>query len=88
MKKRQINKAKRVDHTCRNNGSCSYCKSSRLHQAQKAMVSASQQVDYDLYDEDFDAYANGNWDGIPRDIKGRRDDGWDIDEAQYKMEDR
>ena len=63
MKKRQINKAKRVDHTCRNNGTCDYCKGSRLHQAQKAMVSASEQED-------------------------NYDPGWDIDVAQYKMEDR
>jgi hypothetical protein len=62
MKKRKVNKAKRVDHTCRNNGTCDYCKGSRLHQAQKAMVSASQQEDYV--------------------------DGWNIDVAQYRMEDR
>ena len=66
MKKRQINKAKRVDHSCRNNGTCNYCKGSRLHQAQKAMVSAAEQ----------ELEAQG------------KIDGWDIDVAQYKMEDR
>ena len=73
MKKRQINKAKRVAHSCRNNGTCNYCKGSRLQsseatllQAQKAMVSAAEQ----------ELEAQG------------KIDGWDIDVAQYKMEDR
>ena len=31
MKKRQINKAKRVSNGCKNHGSCDYCKSSRTY---------------------------------------------------------
>ena len=27
--------AKAVDHTCRNHGSCEYCKSNRLHKYEK-----------------------------------------------------
>ena len=44
MKKRQINKAKRVDHSCKNNGTCGYCKSSRLHQAHKEEVKADDKL--------------------------------------------
>jgi hypothetical protein len=31
MKKRKVNRAKRHDPSCRNNGSCPYCRSSRTH---------------------------------------------------------
>lgn len=37
MKKRKTNKAKRVDSTCKNNGSCSYCRGNRLHQVKKEL---------------------------------------------------
>lgn len=40
MKTRKTNKAKRVDKTCRNHGSCPACKSNRLHQVNKAQDKA------------------------------------------------
>lgn len=35
MKKRKTNKAKRVDNSCRNHGSCAFCSGNRLYQAKK-----------------------------------------------------
>lgn len=37
MKKRKINKAKKVSSRCRNHGSCSYCKDSRTYQSRKEL---------------------------------------------------
>ena len=35
MKKRKINKAKRVDSSCKNHGSCPYCRNSRTFSNKK-----------------------------------------------------
>lgn len=35
--------AKAVDCTCRNHGSCAWCRSNRLYQAQKQDIAARQQ---------------------------------------------
>lgn len=43
MKKRDINRAKRVDKSCRNNKGCFSCLSSRTHQAKKAKLNAITQ---------------------------------------------
>lgn len=37
MKKRKINKAKKICSGYKNNGTCSACKSSRLHQANREL---------------------------------------------------
>ena len=37
-------KAKAVDKTCHNHGSCPYCKSNRLHKYQKRLLSAKDKV--------------------------------------------
>ena len=37
-------KAKAVDKTCRNHGSCEYCASNRLYTARKAIEKAEQKV--------------------------------------------
>lgn len=39
-------KAKAVDKTCRNHGSCPYCKSNSLHKYQKRLLSAKDKVAY------------------------------------------
>lgn len=44
MKKRKTNKAKRVDGSCRNHGSCAYCEGCRLYQSIKGLMKAKQQV--------------------------------------------
>lgn len=36
MKYRKSNRAKRVSHGCRNNGSCGHCESSRTHANRRA----------------------------------------------------
>jgi hypothetical protein len=36
--------SKRIDKTCRNHGSCDYCKGNRLYSAKKAMDSAKEQM--------------------------------------------
>lgn len=36
--------SKRVDRTCRNHGSCDYCKGNRLYSTKKAMDSAKEQM--------------------------------------------
>lgn len=40
-KRKPYRKAKAVDHTCRNNGSCSYCKENRLYKNKKKEVKIS-----------------------------------------------
>jgi hypothetical protein len=52
MKKRKTNRAKRVDHTCRNHGSCAYCKRGRLYQAIKEEEKAEDKIkEYEEEDE-------------------------------------
>ncbi len=41
---RKTNKAKRHDSSCRNNGSCSYCRSNRTHANRRRDVSACEAV--------------------------------------------
>lgn len=36
--------SKRVDITCRNHGSCDYCKGNRLYSTKKAMDAAKEQM--------------------------------------------
>ena len=36
--------SKRFDRSCRNNGSCGYCKGNRTHQARKAEEKAKQEM--------------------------------------------
>ena len=35
MKKRRTNKAKQVDNSCKNHGSCPWCKGNRTHSNRK-----------------------------------------------------
>ncbi len=42
---RKTNKTKRVDNSCKNHGSCLYCKNSRLHNSKVRELSADEQVD-------------------------------------------
>lgn len=44
MKKRKINKAKRVSRQCRNHGQCPYCRSSRLHNANVRKLETDLQI--------------------------------------------
>lgn len=44
MKNRDINKAKRVHVHCSNNNLCSYCRSSRLNQANKELQRTQEQM--------------------------------------------
>lgn len=37
-------RAKSVDTTCRNHGSCDYCKGNRLHNARKRLTAAEQMM--------------------------------------------
>jgi hypothetical protein len=43
--KRSINKSKRHSRSCRNNGPCDYCRSSRTHATRKQMARAQASVD-------------------------------------------
>lgn len=45
MKKRKTNRAKKVDKTCRNHGSCPYCQQNRLYQVRKEKLKADYQED-------------------------------------------
>jgi hypothetical protein len=42
--KRKTNKAKRTDGSCRNNGSCAYCRSSRTHATRKRIAAARDEL--------------------------------------------
>lgn len=42
-KRKPYHKAKSVDKTCRNHGSCPRCKSNRQYQGKKAALSAEEQ---------------------------------------------
>jgi hypothetical protein len=42
--KRKTNKAKRVDHSCRNHGRCPECRGNRLHAARKRERAAREQI--------------------------------------------
>lgn len=46
--KHHINKSKRIARSCKNNGSCSWCKDSRLHNSDKKKAEADFTVD-DLF---------------------------------------
>lgn len=48
-KRKPYTGAKAVDCTCRNHGSCDYCKFSRLHHINKKKVAAKQQ-EQDYYE--------------------------------------
>jgi uncharacterized protein (DUF983 family) len=45
MKKRKVNKAKRVDNQCGNNGNCPHCRRSRLYQVNKETQKAEQMME-------------------------------------------
>lgn len=40
MKQRKINRAKRIDPSCRNHGTCPHCRGNRLYQAQREIEKA------------------------------------------------
>lgn len=42
--RKQWRGSKRIDKTCRNHGSCDYCKGNRLYSTKKAMDSAKEQM--------------------------------------------
>lgn len=44
MKKRKTNNGKRVDSTCRNHGSCDWCKGNRLHHSDKGIMVSNEQL--------------------------------------------
>jgi len=43
-KRQQYRKSKRFDRTCRNHGSCNYCRSNRTHKYKKKLVSTLEQL--------------------------------------------
>lgn len=49
--------AKAVDATCRNHGSCEWCRHNRLHSRKKSEVAAEQDVN--SYIDDSEAIENG-----------------------------
>lgn len=42
--RKQYRKAKAVDKTCRNHGSCEWCKSNRLYQSKKELERCKSEV--------------------------------------------
>ncbi len=44
MKKRAINRSKRVDKQCGNHGNCPYCRQSRLYQANREIERTNQEL--------------------------------------------
>jgi hypothetical protein len=38
------NRSKNIDHTCRNHGSCEYCKSNRLYQYTKEKIKTDESL--------------------------------------------
>jgi hypothetical protein len=44
-KRKEYRKAKAVDRTCRNHGSCSYCERNRLHNRRKRELAAKEAID-------------------------------------------
>lgn len=44
MKNRKTNRAKRIDPSCKNHGSCPSCKSNRLHQVNKQIQNIKDQI--------------------------------------------
>lgn len=47
-KRKPYRKAKAIDISCRNHGSCPYCKNNRLYQVKKALNSAKDRENVDL----------------------------------------
>jgi hypothetical protein len=43
--RKQYRKAKAIDKTCRNHGSCPYCKNNRLHSSKVRMLKTDLTVD-------------------------------------------
>lgn len=50
-KRKEYFGSKKFDHTCRNHGSCSWCKNNRLFSDKKRKYSIDEQLD-EYYDED------------------------------------
>ena len=42
--RKHYRKSKVFDHTCRNHGSCSYCKENRLYNTKKKLMSSDEQL--------------------------------------------
>lgn len=43
-RRKPYRKAKAVDKTCRNHGSCPYCKGNRLHNSKKRILAAKDKI--------------------------------------------
>jgi hypothetical protein len=44
-KRREYRGAKKIDHTCRNHGSCSYCRDNRLYSKKIKHIDAIEQIE-------------------------------------------
>lgn len=42
--KRKTNKAKQFDHSCRNHGTCAYCRSNRTYATRKRLAAAQDEL--------------------------------------------
>ena len=47
-RRKQYRGSKRIDKTCRNHGSCDYCKGNRLYSSKKAMDAVNDKMKGDL----------------------------------------
>lgn len=43
-RRKQFRGSKRIDRTCRNHGSCDYCKGNRLYSIKKALDGAKEKI--------------------------------------------
>lgn len=51
-KRQRYRGAKRFDTSCRNHGSCDYCKDNRLHQRKQAEMDAEMKIEEYLEEEE------------------------------------
>jgi len=47
------NKSKNIDNTCRNHGSCEYCKSNRLYQYTKEKIKTDESLKEVIFNDRF-----------------------------------
>ena len=49
QKRKEYTGPRAVDSTCRNGGSCPYCRNNRLHQTKKVLSGANDDIEHDFF---------------------------------------
>ena len=78
-KRKPYRGSKRIDHTCRNHGSCSYCEGNRLIADRKARMRLEGQVD-----EVFSEWQGGDPDDVNEDVVNEALEKIDVDPWDFE----